>query len=142
MLLTVRAFALGSLVLVSLGFGCNARSDAAATPAPAPVQASKLEHKAEPLQAAPAATSNALCLAVCSKAAGLHCKAAEDCSSGCQEMLAVPNCQTVMVAFLECLSKEPLEHWECDSEAHIPGIRDGYCEAQQRDVGRCVGSAQ
>jgi hypothetical protein len=147
--LTIRAFALGTMVVVNLG--CNAPSDAGATPAPTPVQASKLEHKTEPLQAAPARppaptsaaelASNALCLAVCGKAAGLNCSSPEDCSSGCQEMLSVPNCKTVMVAFLECLSKEPLEHWECDGEAHIPAIRDGYCEAQQHDVASCVGSA-
>lgn len=47
-----------------------------------------------------------------------------------------------MVAFLECLSKEPLEHWECDTEAHIPGIREGYCEKQQNDVAHCVGNAK
>ena len=50
--LTIRAFALGTMVVVNLG--CNARSDAGATLAPTPVQAPKLEHKTEPLQAAPA----------------------------------------------------------------------------------------
>jgi hypothetical protein len=139
--LTLRAFALGSLLIVSLG--CNAPSASDAPPAPSPVQSAKA---AEPLKAPATAepareASNALCLAVCRKAGGLNCGAADECSSGCQEMLSVPNCQTVMVAFLECLSKEPLEHWECDTEAHIPGIRDGYCEAQQNDVARCVGNA-
>ena len=140
--LNVRAFALGAWVVV--GLGCNARSDADVPPAAASVQSAKLEHKTEPVQAEPArpsAASNALCLEVCGKASGLHCGAAEECSSGCKEMLSVPNCQTIMVAFLECLSKEPLDHWECDTEAHMPALREGYCEAQQREVARCVGNA-
>ncbi|HET8938808.1 MAG TPA: hypothetical protein VFN67_35425 [Polyangiales bacterium] len=143
MALTIHAFALGTMVVVSLG--CNPRADA--KPALAPAQSPNLEYKTEPLRAEPArpsaapAASSALCLAVCSKASGLHCSGAEECSSGCQEMLSIPNCQTVMVAFLECLSKEPLDHWECDNESHMPAIRDGYCEAQQHDVARCVKSA-
>lgn len=148
MALTIRVVALGSLILVSLG--CQPRSDAASKSAPS----AQLDQKTESLQGEPAQpvpppsaaagpvheAANVLCLTVCNKAAGLHCGAAEECSNGCKEMLSVPNCQTVMVALLECLAKEPLEHWECDSESHIPAIRDGYCESQQHDVARCAGS--
>src|SRR4051794_30640400 len=102
--LTIRVFSLGVMIVMNLG--CHGRSDAGATPAPSSVpESATVEHKTEPLQAAPAQppapgaaaepASNGLCLAVCGKAAGLHCGAAENCSSGCEEMMSVPNCQTV-----------------------------------------------
>jgi hypothetical protein len=155
MQLTIRAIAIGSIVAV--GLGCNTRADAGATPQPATPPLVEEQALSKPVKpplpsppsaavpsgaAEPAAkATNAMCLAVCRKAEGLHCGAPEDCSTNCQEMLSLPGCQTAMVSFLECLSQEPLAHWECDSEAHIPAIRDGYCEAQQSGVARCLGKA-
>jgi hypothetical protein len=152
---TIRAFVFGSIVVASLG--CNSHSDAAeqATPAvqSAPLTQQPPAKPAEPAQpappiaaepahaAAPTAPSDALCLAACRKASGLHCTGAEDCTSGCRELLALRGCLPVVTSFLECLSKEPLEHWECDSETHVPGIRDGYCEPEQSAIARCMGSA-
>lgn len=153
---TIRGFALGAMVVVSLG--CYAQKDGGAQPEPGAqrVQLAQQEPSqlaapapaapptaAVPVSAAAAAPgdSSALCLQVCRKAEGLRCPGAEDCKSGCQELLSLPGCQTAMTSFLECLSKEPLEHWECDSEVHVPAIRDGYCESQQSAVGRCMGSA-
>lgn len=156
MYLTIRVFALGSIVALSLG--CNARKDAGTQPEPAaqreqleqpkPAQPVEPAQPSPPKAAAPASTaaaasahSSALCMQVCRKAEGLHCAGAEDCKSGCEELLSLPGCQTAMVSFLECLSKEPLAHWECDSEVHVPAIRDGYCESQQRQIAQCMGSA-
>jgi hypothetical protein len=56
-------------------------------------------------------------------------------------MLATPVCQQWMAAFLECIAKEPDEHWECDTETKVPMIKDGYCDPQQRDLVKCMESA-
>jgi hypothetical protein len=145
--LIVRVFVLAAVVAGS--FGCNAQKDAplqseraAQREQPKPSQPAEPAQPLPPKAAAAAPEdSNPLCMQVCRKAEGLKCPGAEDCKSGCQELLSLPGCQTAMVSFLECLSKEPLEHWECDSEVHVPAIRDGYCESQQREIAVCMGSA-
>jgi hypothetical protein len=56
-------------------------------------------------------------------------------------MLALPGCEDPLRAFLACAAKEPLSHWQCDAELRTPALGDGYCDAQQELLLRCMSSA-
>jgi hypothetical protein len=77
------------------------------------------------------------CGKFCSHTAPLHCGPRETCEGACGSMLGTP-CQDRVQAFLDCVEKEPVAHWECVNG--LPAIRDGYCDAEQARILECIQS--
>jgi hypothetical protein len=78
------------------------------------------------------------CTRICQHTVTLKCGGADECQKGCAEMFTVPACSNQMSAFLHCLEKEPVEHWECDADTAAAAIRDGYCKREQAAFFRCL----
>jgi hypothetical protein len=78
------------------------------------------------------------CGEFCSHTASLHCGTRETCEAACGSMLGARACQDRVQAFLVCVEKEPIAHWECVNG--LPAIRDGYCDAEQAQILECIKS--
>jgi hypothetical protein len=139
------------LLLIGLLCGCRERAQpgvesgsavvsaappAAAPPDPvpfAPAPASSPSPSVTPLSGA----QLALCSRLCERGSALHCRVdVATCREACQSSLEPP-CDTELAATLECVTHEPLAHWECSDEG-LPVIRAGYCDAQQGKVVSCM----
>jgi len=107
--------------------------------APAPPAAPALPAAPAP----PASAAPDLCPGMCERARALKCKHDEGCVAACRQMSTASGCATEMAAVLSCLAREPLEHWECNSDGE-PAIKDGYCDAEQSKFVACarVGGAK
>ena len=52
--------------------------------------------------------------------------------------MRLPGCDAELLRFMACAAREPASHWECDDG--IPALKDGFCDAEQASVVKCVGS--
>src|SRR5262249_19326583 len=92
-------------------------------------------------KAAPAASNGAdACEPICRHPRALRCPNPSQCLTACREMQASSVCRAQIHSFLDCLLKQPTEHWECDEDG-IGSIQDGYCDAEQAAVATCVQAA-
>jgi hypothetical protein len=81
-----------------------------------------------------------VCRTISDHAIALHCGTPDRCTVECRQMLAGPGCQGQLTAFLQCAVREPIDHWHCDDALQTPALRDGYCDAQQGELIRCMSS--
>lgn len=95
---------------------------------------SLLAAPAPPVEATNEGTSQ--CVDFCTHTAPLHCGPREACQLACASLFQVEACRVSAQAFLRCGEEEPVAHWECVEG--LPAIRDGYCDAEQAGVFKCV----
>jgi hypothetical protein len=77
---------------------------------------------------------------MCERGAALHCRVdVPTCREACLSSLEPP-CNTELAATLDCVTREPLAHWEGSVEG-LPVIRAGYCDALQAKVVSCIRQA-
>jgi hypothetical protein len=131
-----------SLLLVA----CSKGSKAPPSPAPsAALAATVLVASARPVAAGGLAGSLAVepgstpCAVVCDRSRELGCLKQTDCASACAEMLAVPICNSELVAALRCFGKHPASGWECGDNG-LASIKVGLCDAEQERFVRCFES--
>jgi hypothetical protein len=88
----------------------------------------------------PSAGSNP-CDVVCERTRVLGCPNIGECASSCAAMSEVRVCASEMAAVLQCVTREPVEHWECGAEG-LASIRSGYCDPEQAAFLSCLGAGQ
>ncbi|MBN1652573.1 MAG: hypothetical protein JXA30_02235 [Deltaproteobacteria bacterium] len=79
------------------------------------------------------------CLRICGHVSELNCGTESVCVQGCSYMVNIPKCTPQMNAFIDCVSKESVDHFEC-GEQGIPSIKEGYCNEEQARFAECYGS--
>ena len=83
-----------------------------------------------------ATSASQFCTILCDRSAPLHCPAAVECPSFCEEMLRTPICQAEMHAALTCFIAQPTERWRCDTNG-LPTIAAGPCDVEQDGYRAC-----
>jgi hypothetical protein len=79
------------------------------------------------------------CLQICGHVSKLNCGTESVCVQGCSQMVNIPKCTPQMNAFIDCISKESIDHFEC-GEQGIPSIKEGYCNDEQARFAECYGA--
>jgi hypothetical protein len=135
--------ALAVIGLSAVGFSLSACDSQKPKERSAPVvaltaSAAPAEQQAAPVAPQPSpAPSAGPCTALCAHTASLSCGSLAQCRAGCAEMFGQKGCDAALAGFARCLTAEPLAHWECTEGA--PAIKDGYCDAEQRELSTCLG---
>ncbi len=89
----------------------------------------------------PGGATLATCEALCAMLDPLKCRNGRECGPRCRSMLQIRGCAREMQKVLGCLSKQPLENWECDDDG-IGAVRDPYCSDEQAMVVGCLAKGE
>lgn len=78
-----------------------------------------------------------LCHKICAASLALRCKRSDACEPNCRYMASSEKCQRELFTFYDCLTTQPVEHWEC-LEDGTGAIREGFCDKGQSDFAACL----
>lgn len=81
------------------------------------------------------------CEKICERSKELNCQVAGDeCMIACVSSFQTPVCQNELIQVMDCVTKEPVENWEC-GENQVASIKDAFCVAEQQKFVSCLESA-
>lgn len=118
---------------IALPLGCSKRSKEAGAGGHAGTNApSPLERPARS-----GSSAKDLCNRICEISGKIECAQASLCLDSCVKMMATPVCAAEVTHFLECLTNQAVEHWECDEDG-VAAIKEPYCEGEQAATSTCL----
>jgi hypothetical protein len=126
-------------LLALLAVGCKRKEapDESATPEPANA-AQRPSAASDPKTSEPLPR---ICFDLCKRAPAIECGTIDTCVDGCQRMLALPVCQTEVLAFMNCAAAQPDKYWECDQAGPTPSLKEAYCKTQRDALTGCIAKA-
>jgi hypothetical protein len=78
-----------------------------------------------------------VCQTMCEHTRALKCTAVAECEKTCDDLVSGDECQSALFAALDCMVREPREHWTCGEDG-LAVIQSGYCEREQAAFVACL----